>query len=144
MMFIMGFACFVWQWSEEAYITNDGDDVMAMYHNLAFLRKLIYFLLLNRFFWPCISGVGQFIGVIALNNALAYPSTAVVNVIVASNSIIGLLLAYFTLGVVPTPAKLTGEIYVSSLRDLSSLRYVHCGDGGGPNNCVEARHASHS
>ncbi|EER16006.1 conserved hypothetical protein [Perkinsus marinus ATCC 50983] len=94
MMFIMGFACFVWQWSEEAYITNDGDDVMAM------------------FFWPCISGVGQFIGVIALNNALAYPSTAVVNVIVASNSIIGLLLAYFTLGVVPTPAKLTGMFIV--------------------------------
>ncbi|KAF4689317.1 hypothetical protein FOZ60_001730 [Perkinsus olseni] len=94
MMFIMGFACCIWQWSEQGYAIKDGDDVMAM------------------FFWPCMSGMGQFIGVIALNNALAYPSTAVVNVIVASNSIVGLVLAYFALGVVPTPAKLTGMFIV--------------------------------
>ncbi|KAF4664121.1 hypothetical protein FOL47_005286 [Perkinsus chesapeaki] len=94
MMFIMGSFCCCWQWSEGAYVITPYDDLMA------------------KFFWPCMSGMGQFIGVIALNNALAYPSTAVVNVIVASNSILGLGLAYFTLNVVPTPAKLIGMFIV--------------------------------
>lgn len=56
------------------------------------------------------SGASQAVGVLALNRALIYPSTAVVNVIAASNSIVVLLLNWILLGLVPGTPKIIGNI----------------------------------
>mmetsp|Transcript_28028 Transcript_28028/g.23989 ORF Transcript_28028/g.23989 Transcript_28028/m.23989 type:complete len:116 (+) Transcript_28028:118-465(+) len=73
------------------------------------------------YIWPIVSGASQAVGVLALNRALIYPSTAVVNVIAASNSIVVLLLNWILLGLVPGTPKIIGMFFVIAGVSLMTL-----------------------
>ena len=68
----------------------------------------------KQFSFPVLAGVLQSFGVLFLNKALMYPSTGVVNVIAASNSIVVLILNFLILGLIPSYWKLTGMCVIVS------------------------------